>query len=100
MDGFRSLLVSNYLPHSKMYHLCIEAFAPGWFTLPTNFNKAAAETPKSELKPPSNNKYPCFIAAYVYNRPHYDMVCIHQALRSVQHWRVHQSWLEFLRVLA
>ena len=93
-NGFKLLMATDYLPHSKMSHLCIDAFVPGWFTRPENFNKSAAEAPKTGLNPASSDKYPCFILAYVYKHPYYEMVCIHQALRHVQHWKVHESWLK------
>lgn len=98
-DGFRSLMATQYLPHSALRHTCIDAYVPGWFTLPMNFAKSAAESPKTELNPASNNKYPCFILAYTYGHPYYDAVCIHQGLLLVKHWKVHASWLENLQGL-
>ena len=94
-NGFRTFMATNYLP-VKMHYVGVDAFVPGWFTMPMTFSKSAAEAPKSDLNPGSSKKYPCFILSFVYNKPHYRNVCIHQALLLLKHWMVHESWLEFL----
>ena len=92
--GFSSLMATHYLPRSRLRHTCIEAYVPHWFTLPMNFSEAAAFEPKTQRNPPSNNKYPCFVLSYTYGHPKYDMVCIHQGLLFVRHWKVDITWLE------
>ena len=94
-NGFTSLMATDYLP-CKMSHLRIDAFRRAYFTLPLNFSKSAAQAPQSGLNPASSSQYPCFIAAFVYQDPWYEAVCIHMAIRCVKPWRVHKSWLRLI----
>ena len=95
--GFRSLMATQYLPQSALRHTCIDAYVPSLLTLPLNFARLAAQAPKTDLNLASNNKYPCFILAYTCGHPKYEVVCIHQGLRFVRHWKVHATWLEKLQ---
>jgi hypothetical protein len=93
-NGFTSFMATEYLPR-KMHHVGVDAFLPGWFTMPMTFSKSAAEAPKSDLNPGSSKKYTCFVLSFGYNHPYYQSVCVHQALLLLKHWKVHESWLEF-----